>query len=475
MAAKNTDNIILKFIDGMNYNELLDVSGFVSELYYGNEISDVQKRANQSTKKVAALVQYVSSNSGLFSEAKQIIDQRVIEVSASSSEKSASSKKVKKAKQQIEDILKNYDLKNQSEQENALKTLLDIADLFNKKGDYYSAITLLKNVQEIIQQGGMNYPMLEARLFRLLGTAYRNVGNTDQSVQYLNESKVLYHSFDAQSDPGLALTYKELALSFQELGDYVDALNCVQNALEQIRTSSSIDSSELLKTASLKANLLTYMGRYDEAAACLTNVISVAKSNGSDLDDLSLAYTYNNLSVVYQRLQCYDIALSYANKALQIYDRLSIKNHPSIASAYNNIAVIYRESGNYREAEKYLKKALSIYEKTLGVSSADAAATYSNLASVYQAKGQLAEALVYYEKAYTIDTKILGYDHPDVGVLCSNIGNIYLSAGNYTIANDWLETAYRLFSEKLGRTHPYTEEVSRILQKLRDYTAAAPK
>lgn len=73
---------------------------------------------------------------------------------------------------------------------------------------------------------------------------------------------------------------------------------------------------------------------------------------------------FNNISSIYARDSLFDLAESYANKALKIKLRLGDKY--GVAQAYNNLSNIQFFKGEYSQSKKTLEKGLAVIEKITG-------------------------------------------------------------------------------------------------------------
>jgi tetratricopeptide (TPR) repeat protein len=63
--------------------------------------------------------------------------------------------------------------------------------------------------------------------------------------------------------------------------------------------------------------------------------------------------------ILYQKGR-YSEAITVAEKALKVAEKLFDSTHPNFATALNNLAAIYRAQGRYTEAEPLYKPALAI-------------------------------------------------------------------------------------------------------------------
>jgi tetratricopeptide (TPR) repeat protein len=75
---------------------------------------------------------------------------------------------------------------------------------------------------------------------------------------------------------------------------------------------------------------------------------------------------------------------------LAIYEKALGPDHPNTVNSLNNLAVLYNTQDKYDLAEPLYKRALAINEKALGPDHPETAASLKNLAALYT---DLAESL----------------------------------------------------------------------------------
>lgn len=126
------------------------------------------------------------------------------------------------------------------------------------------------------------------------------------------------------------------------------------------------------------------------------------------MEDPLSAEEHNNLGVIYEREEKYELALREYSKA--------IEGDPSLVTPLVNTANVYYKLGEYTNAEKYYKRALSIDDKNLEAA--------NNLASLnIETKEGYEEALVYMMSATESLEQIPPYALDTLGVLYINTGH----------------------------------------------------
>jgi len=149
-----------------------------------------------------------------------------------------------------------------------------------------------------------------------------------------------------------------------------------------------------------------------------------------------------------------DEALTFAERALEIRERLLGTEHPDVAASIDNLASIYTGNAEYVKAEPLYRRALAIREKALGKDHPETAKSLNNLAEVYRIQGKYLEAEPLYKRALEIQEKALGKDHLEIAESLNNLGALYYSQGKYVETEPLFRRAFEIREKALGKDHP---------------------
>lgn len=147
-------------------------------------------------------------------------------------------------------------------------------------------------------------------------------------------------------------------------------------------------------------------------------------------------------------------ALEYTKHALDIAD--SINYDKGIAYAFNNLGVIQNRIGNLDKALEYFYHSQRIHR---AIDNQDGlAATLNNIGTVYSSKKDYGRALEYFLDAYRIienlqDTTRL------IGSL-NNIGNIYLTKNEDRLAMDYYKGSLSLYDSLKNKYHVFDPHIN---------------
>lgn len=163
---------------------------------------------------------------------------------------------------------------------------------------------------------------------------------------------------------------------------------------------TSLKKANAINYVKGKADALLQIGRLKRdhdgtAADALIDMFDALKLYREIGDDVQIANSLNDISIVYANSEDYEKSLEYFKQALDIFKKMGDEKGESYA--LNNIGIIYQELGDDVSAKKYFILSLKIKEKSnnlYGISRG-----YSNLGSISENNEEWDDALRYYLKA----------------------------------------------------------------------------
>ncbi|HEY9044801.1 MAG TPA: tetratricopeptide repeat protein, partial [Ohtaekwangia sp.] len=166
--------------------------------------------------------------------------------------------------------------------------------------------------------------------------------------------------------------------------------------------TKSLEKSKTIHYTKGQADALLQIGRLkrdqDNTVEALNNMFEALKLYREINDQVQIANSLNDISIVYANSNDLEKSLDYFKQSLEIFQQMGDEKGESYA--LNNIGIIYQDLGNEAMAKEYFIKSLKIKEKNkdlYGISRG-----YSNLGSISENHQQWNEALTYYFKADSI-------------------------------------------------------------------------
>ena len=178
----------------------------------------------------------------------------------------------------------------------------------------------------------------------------------------------------------------------------------------------------------------------------------------SDVYQLNLANSCNNLASLLQDVHSFKEAEELYREALKIYRDLSEKNPdaylPALARGCSNLANLLQDTGSFREAEELHREALKI-RRTLAEKNPDAylpdlAMSCNNLATLYNT-GSFKEAEELLQESLKIrrelSEKYPDAYLPDLAFSCNNLADLLCDTGSFKEAEELYREALKIRRE----------------------------
>lgn len=134
--------------------------------------------------------------------------------------------------------------------------------------------------------------------------------------------------------------------------------------------------------------------------------------------DYRYAGLYNNMSILLEKMEENEEAISYANKALAIIENLE-GGEMETATTLTNLALLYFKISQPEKAKELLERALSLFEKNGENTDAHYSGALAGMAEAWYRMQDYEKALTYYEKALD-EVKVHFGENMSYAVLCEN-------------------------------------------------------
>jgi signal transduction histidine kinase/tetratricopeptide (TPR) repeat protein len=280
-----------------------------------------------------------------------------------------------------------------SDKHNRSIALCDIAECFEKMGDFEKAIEYYSLCYETASRFG-NIHVASSSLNNL-GIIYENLGNFVIASDFYERSLAIRKVVGDKK--GIAVAFNNLGNVLKKQGDIAKALDYYH---QSIRIKEELnDQNGIALSLNNIGIIYVEQKEYDKALDYYQRSLEIREGLG---DSFGIAGSYNNLGVVYRNLKDLDKALEYYTKSLTI--RMKIGDKRGIASVLNNIGIIHKTKGDIEKAIEYYEKSVAIQHE-LGQKS-NISSTLSNIGHLYLKENNLNKASAYGEKSYTIAKEV---------------------------------------------------------------------
>ncbi len=270
----------------------------------------------------------------------------------------------------------------------------------------------------------------KATALKNLGVAHYYLANYRQSLEYYEQSLLIYKQIKDEDGIGSVLNNSGLNLEMQ--GDFSGAL---KRYLEASTIFSKSEASEKLALSYTNLGNVYYtLGRFDKALDYLSQALKIHEQTG---DSIGLSKSYNNIGNIFLSLKDYKIAAGYYHKAENINKRQN--NLRSLSTSYNNLGIAMQGMGNIKEALEYNRVSIETARRVND--QAGIIASLLNIGNIYQDQGEYTQSLINYKEALRLSNSNRdGYLH----------ASILTSLGGLRIKQKELDEAISLLNEALS-------------------------
>lgn len=257
----------------------------------------------------------------------------------------------------------------------------------------------------------------------------------------------------------------DLGRAYQFLGRYNHAqtiLASLLNAAGPLLTPAEVATIQLVMAQAHHG-----LGEYVEAANLLQEALQAATAElGSE--HAAVSHLQNGLAMALREMGDYAGAKAVLEQALASAERSFGEEHPTTAAFCSNLGLVLQDLGDYAKAKVLLEQAVASDERNFGEENPTTAVRYSNLASTLHALGDRAKAKALLEQALASNERNFGSDHPIIAVNCINLGVLLGDMGDYAQARPFLNRALSIFQAHFGAEHPKALQVISLLEQVNE-------
>jgi tetratricopeptide (TPR) repeat protein len=167
----------------------------------------------------------------------------------------------------------------------------------------------------------------------------------------------------------------------------------------------------------------------------------------------NLMVMIQNCGWIHRVLGDYASAIPYYKRAVEIFERQSGHDHPSVADNLKDLASLYVQLSDYKKAEPLLMRSLDIYEKSFGLDDTRVASSQALLAHLYQGSGNFIKAEEFFKKSIKICEKYSKEKPINLGNNYCNLASLYTSMGHFDKAESYFLEALNILKKNLGPEH----------------------
>jgi tetratricopeptide (TPR) repeat protein len=334
-----------------------------------------------------------------------------------------------------------------------LKITQHKANVHKELGQYLDAIKLCERVLASPARTPLErLAMLELK--RTLGLIDRLNGNLKRARELLD---------GVYADPSLGpdhplslLALHDIGMVLEAQGDFKGALDNLNTVLEKQKSILGENHLSTLDTMHTIGCVYDSMGEYEEAVKRNDEVLKRYGDHDVSRTHPWILYTMSTQANLLTHLGKYDEALQVYQKAYDGFTEQGI-NGPGAYPTATNLSRVLREKGRYKETLEWGKKALKGFEKEkFEENHPHTVRCKYNLGETLELQGKYAEALVLLIDVYETEKAEMGDNHKNTFENLSAIASVLSKQGDFEQAADDYRKAWEGLKSTIGGGHEKT-------------------
>ena len=297
-------------------------------------------------------------------------------------------------------------------------------------------------------------PLVRARLLRVIGSVYANLGNYEKARPILQEALAIQVRKLGETDETVAATRDRLAEILRESSDFDGAAELLRTSLAARRARGGTQSLEVAESLSRLGVLLDQKGDHAAAVPLLTQASTIGRRSLPP-DDTRLANYLQAFGNALHGQGEYELAETDLREALSIYRAALDAWHPEVANCLNSLAILLMRVGRFEEADPYFQEAVDMRRRVYGERHHLVAQSLNDRATALDRSGNLPAAEIAYREALSSYRTLLGDQHLAVAIVSNNLGLVLTQSGSPAEAEEIHRRALAIAEENLGADNRY--------------------
>ncbi len=367
---------------------------------------------------------------------------------------------------------------------NDVNAQISLGDIEWKVAQYQEALKRNFKALTLAQRKHGENHLATATSYNNIGLVYYSLGLYDKALEFYQRALNIWLQINDKNRPDLATIYNNIGFVYKTTRRYEKALEFLQKALniwlqviDENHDENPPDKETIYHNfvhipniATIYSNMgIIYddLGEYVKAIEMYQNTVQIQeiflRENHPDL-----ATSWHNIGIICNKIEEYETALNMYQRALRIRLQVLGENHPEVASSYSTIGTLCYTIGAHETALNMYQMALKIRLQILGENHPDIGSSYNNIGTLYARIGQYDTALEFIQKALKIWFKAYGKGHPEIEAGLKSL--IACATGAAPSQVKTLEGIATLCTQVLGHEHPQTQQLIQLIARknLRD-------
>ncbi|KAK6937801.1 hypothetical protein RJ641_031309 [Dillenia turbinata] len=335
----------------------------------------------------------------------------------------------------------------------------DLAEAYVAVLNFKEALPYCLKALEIHKEHLGNNSVEVAHNRRLLGVIYSGMEEHKKALEQNELSQKVLKNWGLSSD----LLNAEIDSANMQiaLGKYDEAINILKGVVQQ--TDKDSETRTMVFISMAKA--LCSQDKFADSKRCLEIATGILEKKET-VSPAEVAEAYMEISMQYETMNEFEIAISLLKRALAMVERLPQEQH-SEGSASARIGWLLLLTGKVQQAIPYLESAAERLKESFGPKHYGVGYIYNNLGAAYLELDRPQSAAQMFAMAKDIMDVSLGPHHADAIEACQNLSKSYAQMKSYTLAIEFQQRAIDGWESHGPSGKDELKEALRILEELK--------
>ncbi len=315
--------------------------------------------------------------------------------------------------------------------------------------------TILRPAVKAIEEQFKEQPLVDAQLRQALSERYRDLGLNDAAFPLQESALATRRRLLGEDHVDTLRSMDGSAVLLQLQGKYEQAEACVREVLERRRRVQGDDHAETLNSNDTLAQLLQARGKVDEAVEIFRTTLERSRRVLGD-DHPDTIRSINNLASALQESGKLPGAEQFYREALDRSRRVRGVEHFGTLAIMNNVGSVLKAQGKIQDAERYFRESAETRRRVCGDDHPATIRSLSNLVSVLELPGRAAEAEPLAREAALASRRVLGEDNPDTLTTVARYAAVLVAQQRHADAEPYFFDTLARLRRVLGDDHPNT-------------------
>lgn len=297
------------------------------------------------------------------------------------------------------DSLKNKLITEEISEKQRAEMLILIARAYKNENDFVNAIKYYKEAQ--IVNKSIKNPLGLGNTYEAIGDIYSEINDFGNAIENYQEAIYVYDNANLfEQKANLSISFADIYLKLDKYDKSIQFLNDSKIIFEKHPEKFP---ENLITTYIMLGSAFGYKEQLDSALVYFEKAMGACKKTNNTIQ---LGGVMNNIGAIYSKMDLIDSASHYYVNALELFKKINLEK--GIAVTLNNMALLSKKQNKLIDAIQLYSDAIGLLHKTNDLAYLKDA--YLNMSDIYKIQNNYKEAFHYLQAYQKINDSLFNID-----------------------------------------------------------------